>query len=255
MGGDLQLADTSSKGSVFSVRVYLRGVADPGPQVVPQRVISGYFGPRRTLLVVDDQPVQRQMLAGMLAPLGFDVREAASGTECLDSLRQHVPSAILLDLSMDDMDGWETAGRVRAAGFAVPIIIVSANVFENQADRLRLHDCQAFVGKPVIESELTTTLERHLGLQWLQPGLVLAGGQTSTEAAPELLTLPEEARHELMRLVQVGHVRGLQQALDRLAAAHPDLAATCTHLRGMVARFDLDSFKNALAEEVHAPNS
>ncbi len=254
MGGDLQLASTSSKGSVFSVRVYLREVADPGPQVVPQRVISGYFGPRRTLLVVDDQPVQRQMLAGMLAPLGFDVREAASGTECLDSLRQHVPSAILLDLSMDDMDGWETAGRVRAAGFALPIIIVSANVFENQADRLRSNDCQAFVGKPVIESELTTTLERHLGLQWLQQGLVPASGQGSPAAEPELLTLPEEARHELMRLVQVGHVRGLQQALDRLAAAHPDLAATCTHLRGMVARFDLDSFKNALAEEAHAPN-
>ncbi|MDO9382743.1 MAG: ATP-binding protein [Hyphomicrobiaceae bacterium] len=251
MGGELRLADTSACGSTFSVRVYLREVADPGPQAEAQRPISGYFGPRRTLLVVDDQPVQRQMLAGMLSPLGFDVHEAASGTECLDSLREHVPSAILLDISMDDMDGWETATRLRAAGFDdVPILIVSANVFENQAERLKATDCQAFVGKPVIESELIATLERHLGLEWLQHGPAPAA---APGPQPELLALPEDARLELMRLVQVGHVRGLQQALDRLAATRPDLAATCTHLRGMVARFELENFKNALSEEAHAP--
>ncbi|MDN8618836.1 hybrid sensor histidine kinase/response regulator [Variovorax ginsengisoli] len=252
MGGELRLSDTSAEGSTFSVRLYLREVADPGPQAEPRRAISGYFGPRRTLLVVDDQPVQRQMLAGMLMPLGFDVHEAASGTECLDSLRAHVPSAILLDLSMDDMDGWETAGRVRAAGFTLPIIIVSANVFENHGARLRASDCQAFVGKPVIESELIATLERNLGLEWLQHAPAPAA---AAPALPELSSLPEDARLELMRLVQVGHVRGLQQALDRLAHDHPALAATCTHLRALVARFDFDSFKRTLAEEAHAPQT
>ena len=69
------------------------------------------------------------------------------------------------------------------------------------------------------------------------------------------IVLPEEARLELMRLVQVGHVRGLQQALDRLAAGDPALAATCTHLRGMLARFELDDFKNALAEDADAPTA
>lgn len=43
-----------------------------------------------------------------------------------------------------------------------------------------------------------------------------------------------------MRLVQMGHVRGLHLALDRLAARSPGAAATCTWLRGMVARFELD---------------
>ncbi len=251
MGGELRLADTSSAGSTFSVRVYLREVADPGPQAEPLRAISGYFGPRRTLLVVDDQPVQRQMLAGMLMPLGFDVHEAASGTESLDSLRELVPSAILLDLSMDDMDGWETAVRVRAAGFALPIIIVSANVFENQVERLRLADCQAFVGKPVIESELIAVLERHLGLEWMQQGRPMQP-PAPLEAPSGAIALPEDDRLELMRLVQVGHVRGLQQTLDRIAAAQPELAAACSHLRGMLARFDLDGFKNALSEDDHA---
>jgi len=49
--------------------------------------------------------------------------------------------------------------------------------------------------------------------------------------------------------VQVGHVRGLQQALDRLARQHPPLAATCSHLRGMVARFEFDRLRSTLAHE------
>jgi len=255
MGGELKLAATSSAGSTFSVRVYLRAVADPGPQAKAgalRQPVSGYLGERRTLLVVDDQPVQRQMLAGMLAPLGFEVREAASGTECLDSLREELPSAILLDLSMDDLDGWQTASLVRASGFdALPIIIVSANMFENQAERLRAAGCQAFVGKPVIESELIATLERHLGLEWLDAADALRplADEELAPARPPRLLLGEDERAELMRLVQMGHVRGLHQALDRLAARSPGAAATCTWLRGMVARFELDSLRKALAED------
>jgi signal transduction histidine kinase/CheY-like chemotaxis protein/purine-cytosine permease-like protein len=260
MGGELKLAQTSSQGSTFSVRVYLREVADPGPQAgkggALRQPVSGYIGARRTLLVVDDQPVQRQMLAGMLVPLGFEVREAASGTECLDSLREELPSAILLDLTMDDMDGWQTATSVRASGFAdIPIIIVSANMFENQAERLRAAGCQAFVGKPVIESELIATLERHLGLEWLSADDALPP-QADEETAPQRprqLALSEDDRAELMRLVQMGHVRGLHTVLDRLAAASPSAAATCTWLRGMVARFELDNLRNALAEDADSP--
>ena len=252
MGGELALADSSSRGSTFSVRIYLREVADPGPRAEPQRPISGYFGPRRTLLVVDDQPVQRQMLAGLLMPLGFDVREAASGTECLDSLRDHQPSAILLDLSMDDMDGWDTARHVRAAGFdRLPIIIVSANVFENQADRLREAACQGFVGKPVIESELIAALERHLGLEWL---VHTPAPPVRMDAPPQpgAIALPEEARAELLHLAQIGHVRGLQQALDRIATERPELAAACTQLRGLVSRFELDQLRKVIADDAVA---
>jgi signal transduction histidine kinase/CheY-like chemotaxis protein/purine-cytosine permease-like protein len=258
MGGELVMAHTSPAGSTFSVRVYLREVADPGPQAkggALRQPVSGYIGARRTLLVVDDQPVQRQMLAGMLMPLGFEIREAASGTECLDSLREELPSAILLDLTMDDMDGWQTATSVRASGFeSIPIIIVSANMFENQAERLRAAGCQAFVGKPVIESVLIATLERHLGLEWLTAADAMPPASDEESAVrPPRLVLSEDDRAELMRLVQMGHVRGLQTALDRLAAASPAAAATCAWLRGMVTRFDLDNLRNALAEDADTP--
>jgi signal transduction histidine kinase/CheY-like chemotaxis protein/purine-cytosine permease-like protein len=249
MGGELTLTSTSERGSTFSVRVYLNETADPGPLREVPRQIVGYFGERRTLLVVDDQPVQRQMLAGMLMPLGFGVREAASGAECLSSLHESVPDAILLDITMDDMDGWQAATRIRTAGYTdVPIVMVSANVFENQVQRLRAAQCQGFVAKPVLESELIAALHRTLGLEWRVAGTpTVADGVASHDAGP--LNLPDRVRTDLLRLARVGHVRGLQTALDGIAAADPSLAAACTRLRGLVSRFEMERLQSLLMDE------
>ena len=184
MGGDLSVQSRVGQGSSFSVRLYLPETSEPadGSRIAP-RPVSGYIGERRTLMVVDDQPTQRQMLAGLLLPLGFRLREAASGHECLESVALQQPDALLLDISMDDMDGWETARRLRAAGFTdMPIIMVSASAFENQASKLESIGCQAFVDKPVIESELLAVLQRQLQLEWVAELCAAAVGATG--AAP-----------------------------------------------------------------------
>ena len=245
MGGDISLQSKLGQGSTFAVRLYLREIDDPGPRADPPHQITGYFGPRKTLLVVDDQPVQRQMLAGMLTPFGFEVQEAASGMECVDSLLQCMPDAILLDITMDDLDGWDTAQQIRRLGYAdVPIILVSANVFENGTARLAAAGCQAFVGKPVLESELMGALQRYLALEWVtaeSPSLSLVGDHSNTVIGTlELLQLPEEARAGLLRLVQLGHVHGLHRLLDRITAEAPHLAATCSGLRGYVRRCEFE---------------
>lgn len=251
MGGDLSLQSEQDKGSTFSVRLYLREIDNPGPMADPPHQIAGFFGKPKTLLVVDDQPVQRQMLAGMLTPLGFEVREAASGMECLDSLKDELPDAILLDISMDGMDGWQTAVQIRNKGYdTVPIIVVSANVFENQAVRLKAAGCQAFVGKPVLESELMGALQRHLRLEWVTSDVLPM--PVSASPAGEVLRLPDDARAELIRLVRLGHVHGLHRLLDRFVAEDPSLAATCGKLRGFVSRCDLESLLDHLSEEEDA---
>ena len=71
MGGELAMISTSEHGSTFCVRLYLPAIADPGPLVQKLGPVTGYEGPRLTLLAVDDQPDQRQMLAALLKPLGF----------------------------------------------------------------------------------------------------------------------------------------------------------------------------------------
>ena len=250
MGGELTVTSTPGQGSTFTVRLYLSEIAAPAQRSVRHhRPVTGYLGPRRSLLVVDDHPTQRQMLAGMLLPLGFQIREAASGSECIESVRDNPPDAVLLDITMDEMDGWETARRLRAQGercligpapnpagglVAMPIIMVSANAFENRADKLAESGAQAFVDKPVIESELLVALQRHLQLDWVaelpRPGW-------SPPALTGAVALPDDYAATLTRLARLGHAQGLQQALGRLLQEHPACAAEVASLRQLVERY------------------
>ena len=239
MGGDLSVESAVGEGSTFTVRLYLSETAEPAHMRLPMhRPVSGYIGERRSLLVVDDHPTQRQMLAGMLLPLGFRIREAASGSECLESVIETPPDAVLLDLTMDDMDGWETARRIRAHGFAdLPIIIVSANAFENLADKIAAADCQGFVDKPVIESELLAVLQLHLELEWVAELKVPAWPAAEPVAAPATTeALPNELAQDLLRLARLGHAQGLQRHLDALLAERPALAVRVAALRELTSR-------------------
>ncbi|HEY9067442.1 MAG TPA: ATP-binding protein [Burkholderiaceae bacterium] len=253
MGGELTVSSSPGEGSTFTVRLYLSETAEPGDAQLPRhRPVSGYIGARRSLLVVDDQPTQRQMLAGMLLPLGFRVREAASGRECLDSVLEQPPDAVLLDISMDDMDGWETARRIRAHGIAgMPIIMVSANAFENQSDKIEAAGCQGFVDKPVIESELLAMLQRHLELEWVAELAVPSWTAMSPTAAPDLpasaAVLPPAHAAVLLRLARLGHRQGLHDALDALVQDHPECEAATADLRELALRFAWDELIVRLA--------
>jgi len=250
MGGELTVQSTPGEGSVFTVRLFLSETATPGPQrgAALHRPISAYLGERRSLLVVDDHPTQRQMLAGLLLPLGFQVREAASGIECLESVLDDPPDAVLLDISMDDMDGWETARRIRAKGLVdLPIIMVSANAFENQPEKLVDAACQGFVDKPVIESELLAVLQRCLGLEWVAE---LAVPSWTPLATGRPVRLPEVHARTLMRLARLGHREGLRIAIERLVRAHPECEAQAVLLRAFVESFAWNELIDHLARSL-----
>ena len=254
MGGELTVVSTPGLGSTFTVRLYLSEIAAPAQRdVIHHRPVTGYLGARRHLLVVDDHPTQRQMLAGMLLPLGFQIREAASGSECLESVAEQPPDAVLLDITMDDIDGWETARRIRRqeakAGVTCPtvIIMVSANAFENQTDKLAEAGAQVFVDKPVIESELLVALQRHLQLDWVAelqlPGWLSPALPSALSHGP---ALPAEHASTLTRLARLGHAKGLHQALDRLVAEQPARQAQAEALRGLVERFAFEGLLDHL---------
>jgi CheY-like chemotaxis protein len=217
-------------------------VDNPGALVQTVGHVTGYDGPRLTLLAVDDQPDQRQMLAALLRPLGFTVNEAASGSECLDSFNVDVPNAVLLDISMDEMDGWETARAIRDAGYVdLPIILVSANLFDNQPSKITGAQCQAFVGKPVLESELLRVLGQFLDIKWISAGLSGIAPPALPAQLESVLSnemIPLELKGRLSSLLHMGHVQGLLDELEQFSAKYPGYRALCETLRSKVTQFE-----------------
>lgn len=99
------------------------------------------------ILVVDDDPHIRQMLAYALADEGYQVDEAADGRAALEMVSRRRPDVILLDMKMPGMDGWEFARLHRERhGHQIPIVVLTAapDVARRAADI----DAEGYVSKP-----------------------------------------------------------------------------------------------------------
>ena len=118
-----------------------------------------------------DEPHNRDLLADLLRPLGFDVVEAAHGAAALDLAKSRRPDIVLLDLLMPEMDGFEVAHKLRLMSDPedgqMTIIAVSANAFEQQMLESELAGCDAFLAKPIDVDRLLSLLQVHADLTWL----------------------------------------------------------------------------------------
>jgi signal transduction histidine kinase/CheY-like chemotaxis protein len=254
MGGELTLESELGRGSTFRLRLYLPEYLSVPTQTRSMRTVIGYEGPRMRVLLVDDDATQRHMLTGMLAPLGFDVDEAASGREALDCVARVRPDVVLLDINMDGMDGWETARRLREFdGAPIPVLMVSANVFENRSELLRTAGCAGFVPKPVMESELLDQLREALDLTWhVDEPADAAPPKAEPAADAPLAALDDEERAALLRLSRLGHVNGIATLLDAISERSEAAREDCRRLRALVDGFDLIRFTQLLQRDAHA---
>ena len=121
---------------------------------------------RPRLLLVDDDDAIRESLREALEEDGFEVVTAANGREALDRLRSSPrPSAILLDLMMPVMNGWEfrDAQLSDPSLRAIPVLVISASGSSAQSLRLQLGDVE-LIPKPVPYGGLLKALGRACGL-------------------------------------------------------------------------------------------
>lgn len=81
---------------------------------------------RSRLLVVEDEPSIRELLAASLRFAGFDVDTASTGTDALRSVERERPDLILLDVMLPDRDGFEVVRRLRSGGLGVPVLFLTA---------------------------------------------------------------------------------------------------------------------------------
>jgi PAS domain S-box-containing protein len=168
MSGTLVVERRDDNASVFWVEIRPEVVHGWTQRLPAVRVIEGYEGARKTVLVADDKIENRGLLTHMLEPLGFDIVHATDGEEALRLAREAGPDIILMDLVMPVLDGFEATRRLRARddGRQIPIIAMSASSFEPDQNRSREVGCDGFLAKPVRRDKLLALLEQHLGITW-----------------------------------------------------------------------------------------
>ncbi len=260
MGGEMTVSSRTAlagaseeqgAGTLFRIRLFLpelRGVSVPKP-TAPR---AGYAGVRRRILVVDNEEVDRTLLARRLQALGFEVLEAGSGTAALGLLAENSVDAILMDLAMPGIDGWETVRTLRRLQLSsAPVAIVSANAFDKGQDNDAGIGAADFVTKPVRFDELLDWLGTKLALQWLTtpsgPSGPSAPSARSARSAPPSAAVPANAprptREQLQALhevVSLGYPRGVHKLLDQIETNRPDTAAWLAPLRTLAHNFQFD---------------
>jgi CheY-like chemotaxis protein len=115
------------------------------------------------ILCIDDEPGVVELISLILKPQNFLVEGANSGKEGLKAMRTHPPDAVLLDIMMPEMDGWEVYQEMRhdEALKNIPVIIVTArNIsFEERIARERA-GVSDYVTKPFVPNDLRNSLAK-----------------------------------------------------------------------------------------------
>ncbi|MET0541276.1 MAG: response regulator, partial [Variovorax sp.] len=199
------------------------------------------------LLVVDNEEADRDLLAHVLTPLGFELRTAASGHDALDLIAAgYRPDAMFVDLAMPGIDGWETIRRAHRLGLAkTSVAIVSANAFDKRLPNDVGITPEDFFVKPVRHSDLLDWLERRLSLQWTESAVSAPMGPL----VPAARVRPSDARLKaLEEAVGLGYFRGIMNQLDDIDAAQPECASWTEAQRVLARQFQFDAMGRAIAQ-------
>jgi signal transduction histidine kinase/CheY-like chemotaxis protein len=248
MGGDISVSSEVGSGSRFRVKLFLSEIQKPRIASTVEYQVRGYTGPRRTVLVVDDNKIQRELIRDLLGQFGFIVVGAAGGRECLDILAKVSPDLILLDIAMPEMDGWEVAQHVRRQpGKRPAILMLSANVIDphHLVDAERLYDDALM--KPIDLRQLLKKIHALVDIDWVYE-TPLAGEAANGGTSEEPAFPGDDDLDELIRLGDIGHVTGILAKLDEIEACKPDCVAFTARMRLFVNAFDFKRYASALRE-------
>ncbi len=168
LGGTIEVASAVGKGSCFTVTLRLRVRAPDA--AAERREAAGTEEGQRRLLVVEDNEINLEIEEELLREMGFLIDTATDGSMAVEKVKAAPPGhyhLILMDIQMPVMDGWQAAREIRklpdGKKAAIPIIALSANVFENDVRTSLESGMNAHLTKPINMEQLMKTIE---GLIW-----------------------------------------------------------------------------------------
>jgi signal transduction histidine kinase/FixJ family two-component response regulator/tetratricopeptide (TPR) repeat protein len=173
MGGQLEIRSEVGKGTAIEFEIPFRALEASNVSAAARKgKVTGLAPgqPRFRILAVDDVPEGRELLVRLLTPLGFEVREAADGTQAVAICEEWQPHLVWMDMRMPVMDGREVARRIKASGRGREIKIIALTASSIGSERQEILDagCDDFLRKPFNESALFALLHDHLGVEFVE---------------------------------------------------------------------------------------
>lgn len=245
MGGGVTVESSAGCGAVFNVAIaapLLPGTAmlacapatarlavpAPGRDPLAQR-LSGH------VLLAEDGPDNQTLVCAFLHSLGLTYEVVGDGAAAVQAALAGDFDLVLMDIQMPVMDGVRATEVLRGAGYARPIVALTANVMAEDLQRYDEAGCDSTVGKPVNVAEFVQTLERLLG----------------SSAADDVVASFEEL--DGYREIQESFQASLEERFDALAAsiAHErwgEAAALAHTLKGSAGTFGFPGVTRAAAQ-------
>ncbi|BAZ40841.1 two-component hybrid sensor and regulator [Calothrix sp. NIES-4101] len=249
LGSQIQVQSHLGEGSLFwlDVTVPLAHEWNENTTLANPQKISGIRGDAPRILVVDDDDNHRSILTNLLQEIGCLILEAFEGQQGLELATKYQPDMILLDLAMPNMDGFELMVHLQANPQTreIPIIVSSANVFEENRQQSLQAGAAAFVPKPLQVNELLNALQSVLKADWIYAESILkqSPSQPEQSISSELALPPQEILQQLYHLAMMGDIPAIEGALGELTKQNQQLAPFVAELKKLTTNFQTSKIR------------
>lgn len=217
MGGEISLDSRLGIGSTFDVKLMLPKIHQDSysPEQTDLKVV-GYLGERKTILIVDDDINQHELLSALLTPLGFIVKLALIAEEGYEQLSTNEIDLAIIDVRMPSIDGWQMVKEMRENDHFLPVLMVSANARDPESALAEKGLHNGYITKPMNLKTLLATIGQLLGLQWQykqseqQVNVEHIENEETAAAKP---TFNNSHYVELIALAEIGYLSGFENKL------------------------------------------
>ncbi|WP_285656129.1 ATP-binding protein [Allomuricauda sp. NBRC 101325] len=162
LGGQLTVESKEGVGTCFTVRIPFE-LAAPMQSNFPETILANYRVPEHSkILVVEDNPMNQEMIRALFSELGSEILLASNGKESVVMTERFVPDIIFMDIHMPEMDGFETLKLIRKSNPLIPVIGLSADAFKEHQDAALMAGFSAYLTKPIQIAKIVALLKEFL---------------------------------------------------------------------------------------------